>query len=462
MTALKIRSFRARTSPEDFLAGAKETAEWIRSQEVRTENGSYWQPHPSMKGEGQIDLMHGSAGILLFFIQLADAAQDSSYLEDAKRGAEYIVWQLKTYGLTHLQSGMKRAHYREGTKFTVVSGGSAGIAYALTELNRVAPDRAYTDLAQWIAEEIVKNAVPVPGGIAWSRKSGFNFDAGTALYLLYAAKAYGRPEWIRTATAALDAIQETGTEALTGGVRYTGLTNMVRIMEGIEDDSFDLPNFCYGSAGIGYAFARAYQASGEKKYLDAAVNAARYLEGIAEVEGDAALTPYRLPDLESVHYLSNCHGISGVIRLFYLLYDITGEQEFYDWIRKYIRGFEATGAPELHSNGYWNCFSFCCGPAGYADMFSAVYLKFREPRDLSLAERCASVILSEAHAEERGISWYQAFKRIDPADVTREIGYYSGAAGIGAALTQVYLAGREKAPAFRLLEEPYLKREETA
>lgn len=457
--ATKIKSFRARVRDDDFLQGAIDTAQWIRSREIRTEHGSYWQPHPSLDGEGQIDLMHGSAGIILFLIQLADAANDNSWLEDAGRGAAYVVYQLRTYGLDHLQSGMTRAHYKEGTKYTLVSGGAAGLAYMLTELNRVQRCRDYTELAVWITEEIVANAQPIEGGITWSHKSGFNFDAGTALYLLYAAQVYKRPEWADTAAAALYAIVGTGEPQATGGVRYTGFTNMVKAMEGIDDNRYDVPNFCYGTAGIGYAFARAYQSTGEETFLTAARNAAQYLEGIAIVEGDAALTPYRLPDLTDVHYLSNCHGISGTIRLFYLLYDITGEEEYRDWIGRYVRGFEATGAPELHSNGYWNCYSYCCGPAGYADAFAGLYLQFRDPEYLDLARRNAAVILSESYQEPQGISWYQAFKRIDPSDVSKEIGYYSGAAGIGASLVQVYLAGRDIAPTYRLLEEPYMIRE---
>jgi len=462
MTAKIRASFRARKSPEDFLNGAIETGKWLRSQEHRTDNGSWWEPHPILQNEGQIDLMHGNAGIILFFITLADASGDKRYLDDARRGADYAVNALKSQGTDFLASGMAGNHYRSGTKYTLVSGGAAGVAYVLTELNRALdePVPEYRETVISLTDEIIKNAVSIPEGITWSRKSGFNFDSGTILYLLYAAEHYGHMEWIDTAVNAGKAILSTGTRQETGGTRFVGFTNMVKAMIGSDDPDADVPNFCYGSAGIGYTFARLYQVSGDESFLKAAREAAGYLEGIAAVDEDAALTPYRLPDLPDVYYLSSCHGVIGTIRLFKILYDITGESEYSQWIDRYTNGFEATGAPELHSNGYWNCQSYCCGNAGYADGFAGLYLETGDKRYLDLTERNAAVILSEAHKEKEGISWYQAFKRIDPSEVSRELGYYSGAAGIGASLVTAYLAYNGKAPVFRLLEEPYPARGE--
>jgi len=42
--------------------------------------------------------------------------------------------------------------------------------------------------------------------------------------------------------------------------------------------------------------------------------------------------------------------------------------------------------------------------------------------------------------------------------VTQEAGFYSGAAGIGAALIQLFLAKDQKAPLLRFPDEPYLSR----
>lgn len=442
----------------DYLEGAKEAAEWVRSLEQRTEHGSYWVEHPKRgPGFAQLDMQHGSAGILLMFLQLADASGDQSYLEDARRGGDFIVHALDTYGIDYLQSSMPSGHYQEGTRDSLISGGGAGVAFALTELNKSVPDASYTRVALSLTETILADAVPAPDGVKWSGKSGINFDAGTVLYLLYAAKEYHHPEWVEVAAAGARAILTTGRKEKVG-VQYVGFRNMPRLMLGLDDDDHQVPNFCYGNAGIGLMFAFVYQATGEEAFLTAAKEAAAYMTSIAEVEGDAALTPYRLPDLPEVNYLSLCHGNTGTIRLFYLLYHLTGEDFYREWTRRYANGILATGAPELHSPGYWNCHSICCGTAGFSNLFSALYLKSGEQEYLDAAKRCGFVLLREAHPEERGISWHQAFKRIDPDDITTEPGYYVGAAGIAVALIQLYLAEQGRAPLLRTPDEPFVGR----
>ncbi|MDR2738465.1 MAG: hypothetical protein LBB68_01335 [Treponema sp.] len=73
--------------PQDYLFCARETARWLRSIEIRDKNGGYWLKNSTGDTEsGQLDLYHGSAGIMLFFVQLAAASGDASYLENAKRG----------------------------------------------------------------------------------------------------------------------------------------------------------------------------------------------------------------------------------------------------------------------------------------------------------------------------------------------------------------------------------------
>ncbi len=77
-------------------------------------------------------------------------------------------------------------------------------------------------------------------------------------------------------------------------------------------------NMAHGTAGVGWIYAILYQAAGEQRYLDAAADAARYIEGIAVGDDEAALVPYldsleRGPSTE-FYYLSWCHGPAG--RLF--------------------------------------------------------------------------------------------------------------------------------------------------
>lgn len=454
-----LTSLLRKPDAKDYLEGAVEAARWLRSVETKTDHGSYWAQHPTRgEGFGQLDLTHGTAGVLVLFLQLAEATGDASYLEDAKRGGDFIVHELDAYGIDYLCSNMRRGHYLEGIHDSLKSGGAAGVAYILTELNKYVPDENYTRLALSLTDTIVNDAVPAPGGIMWSGKSGVNFDSGTILYLLYAAKAYDRPDWVETAASAGRAILTTGVKQEIGGVKFTGFRNMVRLMEGFESDEYDVPNFVYGSSGIGFTFARLYEETGDEAFLTGAREAAAYIAGVAQVEGDAALLPYRLPDLPDVHYLSTCHGNVGTARLFYILSDVTGEACYREWLEKIANGILATGAPELHSPGYWNCYSVCCGTAGFAHLFAALYLKSGDERYLSAARRCGFVMLRQASREEGGLCWHQAFKRIDPDDISVETGYDHGAAGIATALLHIYLAEQGKAPILRMPDESYLRR----
>ena len=50
-----------------------------------------------------------------------------------------------------------------------------------------------------------------------------------------------------------------------------------------------MPNFSHGTAGIAYFLARVHEETNERKYLDAAIAGAKYLQAIAKTEGDICL-----------------------------------------------------------------------------------------------------------------------------------------------------------------------------
>jgi lantibiotic modifying enzyme len=216
-----------------------------------------------------------------------------------------------------------------------------------------------------------------------------------------------------------------------------------------------MPGFAYGTAGISYTLARLYQETGDPAFLEGAKKGADYVTAVAHTEGDAALVPHRIPEWNNLFYLGHCHGVAGTGKLFYLLHEITGEAHYAQWQEKLVQGLLKAGAPEIHSPGYWHCFSWCCGAAGFINLFAGLYLKDKEPRYLEYGRRSGNVILGEASIDEAGVKWPQAFKRVVPGEITVEPGYGPGAAGIGAALVHLYLAEKGKAPIIRFPDEPY-------
>jgi hypothetical protein len=162
---------------------------------VRQAGGAYWLQNAAGEG-GHIDLYHGSAGIVLFFLQLADASGDSSFLEDAKRGGNYILKRFAERSWDAAASALGGNHYKSGTRWTLYSGGWAGIGFALIEMFKITREQKYRDAAFSVSEAIAANAREENGALVWSGKPGINFDSGIILYLMYASRFVERPDWL--------------------------------------------------------------------------------------------------------------------------------------------------------------------------------------------------------------------------------------------------------------------------
>jgi len=112
-----------------YLEAAKSTAAWIRSAAVKTEVGTFWHPEPDHAERAKTispanGIYSGNAGIVLFFLQLAKATQDDSYLEDAKAGANRIA-------ATWNDPAMQDASPSRNLGFY---SGTPGIGFALAEV----------------------------------------------------------------------------------------------------------------------------------------------------------------------------------------------------------------------------------------------------------------------------------------------------------------------------------------
>lgn len=192
-----------------------------------------------------------------------------------------------------------------------------------------------------------------------------------------------------------------------------------------------LPNFELGTAGVAFVLAR----------LAAARQGATHIQRIATVRDDAALLFYRAPDLTDLYYLGYCHGPVGTARLFYALYEGTGEDDYLAWTERFARGIVASGVPEHQTPGLWNVACQCCGTAGIADFFTSLAVATGKTEHLDFARRVLEQTLSRAtDLDGHGARWYQAWTRTQPWAVSAETGYLIGGAGVGAALLHFHLA----------------------
>lgn len=435
----------------DFLRSAIGAAQWIQSAQREDERGIYWLPEPDHPEKlstisAPNTIYSGSAGTVLFLIQLARATGDRHYLDTAARAADYLVatWR----GLVDKPGdgllsgpGLNLALY----------GGLAGLAFVLNETGKETGNSKYREAARAATDYIVQAAKPAGAGVAWSGTPGIAADGSVILYLLYAAQEFDNDKYRDTAAQAGDHILETAVRESRGGLSWRGFP----AFPGLPKDAY-FPNFEGGTAGVAYVFTRLYRATNSAKYLNAAKQGALHLQSIATVHGNAALIPYRFPDLTDVYYLGFCHGPAGTARTFYELHEVTRDPAYLQWTDRLAQGVVQSGVPEELTPGYWNVVCQCCGAAAVSDLFVSLWASTGRKDYLAFAQRVARQLVSRGiNLDGKGLRWYQAWTRVKPWEVSAETGYSIGAAGVGTALLHVHLAEQGKYSAILLPDNPF-------
>jgi lantibiotic modifying enzyme len=432
----------------DFLNGALEAARWIRSAEKDSAQGCYWLPEPDHPEKATTvspinGIYSGSAGIVLFFLQLAKATGDPSYLEDANKGADFLVatWH-------DLPAEKERL---PGTNLSFYNGLS-GVAFVLTEAWKATGATKYRQAALSATQSLADAAKPSGNGVAWSRSPGVIGDGSIILYLLYAARAFDRNEYRALAARGGDHLLELAVPQAAGGVSWKGVPSTLL---GLPEETY-FPNFELGTAGVAFVLARLYEETGQSRFLDAARQGALHLEKIAVVRGTGALIPYRYPDLQDIYYLGFCHGPAGTARLFYQLYKVTKDSAYLDWTETLARGVIDSGIPANQTPGFWNVVCQCCGSAGVTDFFLGLWAATGKTEYYAFANHMAAQALShQTNFDGKGYRWYQAWTRVKPWDVSAETGYSIGAAGVGTALLHSSLAQKGQYEAILFPDNPF-------
>jgi hypothetical protein len=445
----------------DYLQAAEQTARWIRSAEVSKQTGIAWLPepdHPDKPATVGPDntIYSGSAGTVLFFLELAGATGDVSYLDDAKRGADYLAasW--------NLLPGQKRKSLLQDRGLSFDQG-LAGVAFTLAETWKVTKVPAYRDAALAATRALAEAAVPTGKGVEWIPSPAVGLGGGIVLYLLYAAHTLKQPDLLKLATRAGDRIIQLSQPDARGGLRWQGIPRDSGIIAaaGIPANAY-FPNFELGTAGVAFVLARLYEETQQPRFLAAARAGAKHIQSIAHVRGDSALVYYREPDLQDLYYLGYCHGPAGTARLFYQLHKVTGEASYLEWTEKLARGVIEAGIPEKLTPGYWNVACQCCGAAAEVDFFLSLWLGTGKPAYRDFARRVADQLITRTtDLDGKGYRWYQAWTRVKPWEVNAETGYKIGASGIGAALVHTQLAIENRYSAILFPDNPFPRSQRT-
>lgn len=396
-----VASIQAPKRP--YLDAAVQAARWIESSSLKTAKGTAWPSDPRDPKTVETNLYSGVPGVVLFFLETYRATGDRAFLVEVQGGADFLLASMKDEHGDGLYEGL------------------AGFGFALEETFKVSGEAKYQEGARACVKRIREHALRAGKGVQWSETTDIiSGNSGTGLFLLYAARELNDPAARELAAQAGQRLIEIG-QPDGPGMKWAMDPKFPRLM----------PNFSHGTAGIAYFLATLYAETKKKEFLDAALSGARYLLSVANTEGNVCLIFHDEPDGKQLYYLGWCHGPVGTARLFYRLYQITGDQIWMDWVKKSARGIMTSGIPEKLTPGFWNNVSVCCGSASVADFFLDLYKVTRDRQYLDYSRRVTADLLKRGTREGNGIKWTQAEHRVKPDLLIAQTGYMQGAAGIG-------------------------------
>lgn len=408
--AVVLTTTQARS--HDYLADAVAAGNWISAAGVDTDTGRAWPAEPDRSERVARDLYNGNGGVVLYLLDLYRATGNERWLAEALAGARELV----------------REPTEAGGEPDGLYTGRAGRCFVLHRAGAVGGDAVLTRAAEECVARLVAAARAVGAGVEWNEVTDIvGGSAGIGLVLLWAHDTMAADGALAAAVAAGDRLLERAREA-DAGAKWPMSDEFPRLM----------PNFSHGTAGIAYFLARLYEVAGEERFLAGALAGARYLQSVADTEGQICRIFHHEPDGGELYYLSWCHGPAGTGRTFYQLYRVTGDMEWLEWTRRTARAILASGIPEQRTPGFWNNVGRCCGNAGVIDFFLDLHAAVGDPEYLPFAERMARDLVARGTRAGSTLSWVQAEHRVQPENLAAQTGYMQGAAGIGTTLLRLH------------------------
>ena len=424
LAVLASRLFAADTSYRD---AALDAARWIRASAVQSDQGTVWPADPRDSKSVNDTLYAGTPGVVLFFIEAYRTTGDQSFLKDARAGADHLLAIFANEKECGLYVGL------------------AGVGFALTETFKATGESRYRQGALRCAQLLGERATKAGKGIEWNETTDvIAGGAGIGLFLIYAARELKEPAFSELAIRDAHRLIELGLPEETG-IKWRMSPTFARLM----------PNFSHGTAGIAYFLATLFQETKKREFLDAAVAGAKYLQTVAKTDNEACLIFHNEPDGKDLYYLGWCHGPVGTARLFYRLYQITGDRAWMDWVKKSARGVMESGIPDKQTPGFWNNVSQCCGSAGVAEFFLNLHQVTPDRAYLDFSKRVTAQLLAKATRDREGMRWIQAEHRVRPEFLVAQTGYMQGAAGIGMLLLHLDSFQRGKKASIKFPDSPF-------
>lgn len=401
-----------------WLEKALETEQYLESVSLDKAEGLAWKTMPDSSEAVNTSLYAGTPGIVLFYLELYERTKEASFLDKARSGADFLLASLPDSVSSPYTVGL----------YT----GLAGIGYTLAEVEQATQDMSYKAGVQKVVDLLNESATRTESGVHWGHISDIVYGgSGIGLFLHRVADQYQLPKADSLARdIALQLIEQKTTEPK--GNRWKMMPN----------DDIHMDNFSHGTAGVAYFLLQMHERTEEMRFLEAALAAGEWL---AENTNQDGFVSHHLPGGEDLYYQSWCHGPAGTSRLYYRLWDLTGDQKWMDLI---IKGAEGTLALQLDQNktpGFWNNVGKCCGDVGVAEHYLWLHEITGNTAYLDYALALTQKAVSLGSPAAGGIRWVHAENRRSPEQVAAQTGLMQGSAGMGLWFLELdaYLNGKK-------------------
>jgi lantibiotic modifying enzyme len=404
-----------------YLDAAGQVAEWLVATAVRGDEGWCWPVQPGLSTEVDPGLGWGTAAPSLFLVEAYRSTGEDRWLAAAQQGRRWLASHLETTIDSPQGCGLMT--------------GVGGWVVVLDELAEAAGDDEARSLAEGVIEGIAARATPAPGGVHWHDLTEILWGtAGIGCLLLSHGNKYLGSRALELAVGAGDWLLAEAEEARPG--IHWSLGRAYEADSPRPDRRF--PNFAHGAAGIGFYLARLAQASGERRFLDASLSAARWIMTTVRTENDTCAAFHHEPDGTNLFTLGWCHGPPGLGWFFRQLEIAEGSPEWRSWTRAAARSDRISGIPERRNPGFWDNVARCCGSAGVAEFFLDLHRLESRPDDLDFAIELVDDLLDRSIVDGAGRRWSNYEYRNEEPHLPPETTYLQGAPGIGSTLLRLH------------------------
>lgn len=419
---------------------AREVAAWLSNQKDITGSFDIWVDEIGSDNV-TLSLSSGVAGKVLFFLDLYKASEDKRYLDEALAGCDYIK--------NHLPSSIEESLAIRNS--SSLYGDIPGSLFVLVEAQKLLGENQWSESIEQ-GLNLLDSMSQNDDGRYWNQFNDILVgSAGTGLFLLYLHRETGNDRPLEMAIEAAEVLVE---RVVSNNDSLYWYLN--------QDSNFNLPNFSHGAAGTGYFFVSLYEITGDNRYMDMALKAARYLDLIAWKPNNSFLLPYGFPDIgwEREYDIGWAHGPAGTARFFHKLWQVTGDQKWRDVVMACSKGIQYSGLPGPPRDKFGTTpfpMDMRFGSGGVIEfqmnLLKNDYLEDSDPYLRHLMDSLDSRAIIADGSRYWEIERY-GFMGGEKGSLVTFTGYFYGAAGLGRLYTLKYYLETEQ-DWIRLPDDPF-------